>query len=75
MLGVKAVVPNGDLSSRRCATRSCSVGAGDNVVRLLPPLIVTDEVDDPRGGSSASAPALRRRKGGRVNWPVRRTDE
>jgi acetylornithine/succinyldiaminopimelate/putrescine aminotransferase len=36
--------PNTNVAAWRCARRSCSaVPAGDNVVRLLPPLIVTDD--------------------------------
>jgi acetylornithine/N-succinyldiaminopimelate aminotransferase len=42
MLGLKCRIPNGDLVN---ALRDChmlTVGAGDNVVRLLPPLIIDE---------------------------------
>jgi acetylornithine/N-succinyldiaminopimelate aminotransferase len=43
MLGLKAGVPNGDLVAAIRAERLLAVPAGDNVVRLLPPLVVTAE--------------------------------
>jgi acetylornithine/N-succinyldiaminopimelate aminotransferase len=42
LLGLKAVVPNGELSDAARKEKLLTVGAGDNVVRLVPPLIVTD---------------------------------
>jgi acetylornithine/N-succinyldiaminopimelate aminotransferase len=42
LVGVKAVVPSGDLVSALRAEKLLTVGAGDNVVRFLPPLIVTE---------------------------------
>ncbi len=44
MFGVKTRVPNGDLAAAARAEGLLTVLAGDNVVRLLPPLIV-DESD------------------------------
>ena len=42
-----AVVPSGELVDELRAQKMITVAAGDNVVRLLPPLIVTDaEIDD-----------------------------
>ena len=41
MLGLKAVVPSGDLVNALRDQKLLTVGAGDNVVRFLPPLIVT----------------------------------
>jgi acetylornithine/N-succinyldiaminopimelate aminotransferase len=41
LVGVKAVVPSGDLVSALRDEKLLTVGAGDNVVRFLPPLIVT----------------------------------
>jgi acetylornithine/N-succinyldiaminopimelate aminotransferase len=38
---VKAVVPSGDLVAALRDERLLTVGAGDNVVRFLPPLIVS----------------------------------
>src|ERR1700757_1251167 len=46
LIGVKAVVPSGDLVPALRAQRLLTVGAGDNVVRFLAPLIVTEaEID------------------------------
>ena len=46
LIGVKAVVPSGDLVAALRDERLLTVGAGDNVVRLLAPLIVTEaEID------------------------------
>ncbi len=42
LIGLKAVVPSGDLVNALRDERLLTVGAGDNVVRLLPPLIVTE---------------------------------
>jgi acetylornithine/N-succinyldiaminopimelate aminotransferase len=47
MLGVKCRVPNGDVAAAAREEGLLLVPAGDNVVRLLPPLTVGDsEVDD-----------------------------
>ena len=47
LLGLKAVVPAGDLISALRAEKLLTVAAGDNVVRFLPPLIVTEsELDE-----------------------------
>jgi acetylornithine/N-succinyldiaminopimelate aminotransferase len=46
MLGLKCRVPNQSLVKALAAERMLTVQAGDNVVRLLPPLIVgADEID------------------------------
>ena len=42
LLGLRAVVPNGELVDALRAEKLLTVAAGDNVVRLLPPLIVTE---------------------------------
>jgi acetylornithine/N-succinyldiaminopimelate aminotransferase len=42
LIGVKAVVPSTDLVTALRAQKLLTVGAGDNVVRFLPPLIVTE---------------------------------
>jgi len=41
LIGLKAVVPSGDLVNALREHKLLAVGAGDNVVRLLPPLIVS----------------------------------
>jgi acetylornithine/N-succinyldiaminopimelate aminotransferase len=47
LIGVKAVVPSGDLVTALRDERLLTVGAGENVVRFLPPLIVTEaEIDE-----------------------------
>ena len=54
--------PSGDLVDALRDEKLLTVGAGDNVVRLLPPLIVTEaEIERSRdSGSSAPAPRCRR---------------
>ena len=42
LIGLKAVVPSGDLVSALRDEKLLTVGAGENVVRLLPPLIVSE---------------------------------
>jgi acetylornithine/N-succinyldiaminopimelate aminotransferase len=42
MLGLKCRIPNTDLQSKLLANGLLTVGAGDNVVRLLPPLIIRE---------------------------------
>jgi acetylornithine/N-succinyldiaminopimelate aminotransferase len=47
MLGVKCRVPNTDVVAAARAQGLLVVGAGDNVIRLLPALVIGDaEVDD-----------------------------
>jgi acetylornithine/N-succinyldiaminopimelate aminotransferase len=43
LIGLKAVVPNGDLVTELRAEKLLTVAAGDNVVRLLPPLIIGEQ--------------------------------
>ena len=46
MIGLKCRVPYGDVVSQLFANGLLAVGAGDNTVRLIPPLIINDgEVD------------------------------
>ena len=42
LIGLKCVVPNTELGDACRAEKLLSVGAGDNVLRLVPPLIVTE---------------------------------
>jgi acetylornithine/N-succinyldiaminopimelate aminotransferase len=47
LIGIKAVVPSGDLVNALRDQKLLTVGAGDNVVRFLPPLIVSEaEVEE-----------------------------
>ena len=47
LVGVKAVVPSGDLVNALRGEKLLTVSAGDNVVRFLAPLIVTEaEIDE-----------------------------
>ncbi len=43
LIGLRAVVPAADLVAATRAERMLTVGAGDNVVRLLPPLIISEQ--------------------------------
>jgi len=43
ILGLKSKVPNAELQDAFTAEGLLSVAAGDNVVRLVPPLVITDE--------------------------------
>ena len=43
IVGLKARVPNGELQAAFAAEGLLTVAAGDNVVRLVPPLVATDE--------------------------------
>ncbi|TCQ82204.1 acetylornithine aminotransferase [Ochrobactrum sp. BH3] len=43
LMGIKCVVPNGTLIQALRDEHFLSVGAGDNVIRLLPPLVTTPE--------------------------------
>jgi acetylornithine/N-succinyldiaminopimelate aminotransferase len=43
LIGLRAVIPSGELVDALRAERMLAVAAGDNVVRLLPPLIVSEE--------------------------------
>jgi acetylornithine/N-succinyldiaminopimelate aminotransferase len=43
LVGLRAVVPNAELVDELRAEKMITVAAGDNVVRLLPPLIVSED--------------------------------
>ena len=43
LIGLRMVTPNTQMIDALRAEKLLAVGAGDNVVRLLPPLIVSDE--------------------------------
>ena len=43
MMGIKCKTPNTELQSAAHEERLLTLTAGDNIVRLLPPLIVSDE--------------------------------
>jgi len=42
LLGLRTNVPNGDLVDALRAEHVLAVAAGDNVVRLLPPLVISE---------------------------------
>lgn len=47
MLGLKAHIPNTELQAKLLANGLLTIGAGDNVLRLVPPLIIREaEVDE-----------------------------
>ena len=59
MLGMKCKVPNQDLLQSLAAEHMLTVQAGDNVVRLLPPLIVGEaEIDEACAKIEAACVAL-----------------
>jgi acetylornithine/N-succinyldiaminopimelate aminotransferase len=59
LLGLKAKVPQNDLIEALRARGLLTVGAGDNVVRFVPPLIVTDaEIDEALGLLDAACLSL-----------------
>ncbi|KWV58729.1 acetylornithine aminotransferase [Bradyrhizobium macuxiense] len=59
LIGVKAVVPSGDLVAALREQKLLTVGAGDNVVRFLAPLIVTEgEIDLAVGSLERACAAL-----------------
>ncbi len=64
LVGLKLRVPNTDMVAALRARHVLAVGAGDNVVRLLPPLIVGDaelaEADAALRGACAELTAARR---------------
>jgi acetylornithine/N-succinyldiaminopimelate aminotransferase len=59
MLGLKARVPVKDLIDALIGQKLLAIGAGDNVARIMPPLIVTDsEIDEGIGRIEAACRAL-----------------
>ncbi len=65
MQGLKCVVPNGEVQAAFTAEGLLSVAAGDNVLRLVPPLVVTDAdiadaLDMMRRGARRVRPSLAR---------------
>ena len=63
MLGLKCKVPNQALLQSLAAERMLTVQAGDNVVRLLPPLIVGEaEIDEACAKIEAACVALEDRR-------------
>ncbi len=62
MLGVKCRLPNGDVAAAARAEGLLLVPAGDNVVRLLPPLIISEaDVDEAMERLDAALSGLTRR--------------
>jgi acetylornithine/N-succinyldiaminopimelate aminotransferase len=59
LIGLKAVVPSGDLVTALREQKLLTVGAGENVVRFLPPLIVTEaEIEESVGRLERACVAL-----------------
>ena len=64
MIGLECVVPNMDVVAALRDEKLLSVGAGDNTLRLLPPLNVTrDEIDVALGSIERACAGLRIGKG------------
>lgn len=66
MLGLKTIIPNTELVAALRAANMLTVGAGDNVVRLIPPLNITDEDIDAamRALETACAELAHKNEGG-----------
>ncbi|RAX39639.1 aspartate aminotransferase family protein [Rhizobium tropici] len=64
MLGIKAAIPQGELLQAIRAEHLLGVPAGDNVIRLLPPLVVTAE--EAREGLARLERAAERARAARV---------
>lgn len=59
LLGLKCAVPNGDAQNAALKAGLLTVAAGDNVLRLIPPLIITrDECDAALGLLAQTAQSL-----------------
>lgn len=59
MLGLKCAAPNGEVNAALRERKLLAVPAGDNVIRLLPPLTVTDaEIQDGLARIRAAAASL-----------------
>jgi acetylornithine/N-succinyldiaminopimelate aminotransferase len=59
LIGLKCQIPNGDLIDACRTEKLLAVGAGDNVARLVPPLIVTEaEVADAIGRLDRACAAI-----------------
>ena len=64
MIGLECVVPNMDVVNALRDEKLLSVGAGDNTLRLLPPLnVARDEIDVALGAIEKTCAALRDKKG------------
>jgi acetylornithine/N-succinyldiaminopimelate aminotransferase len=71
LIGLKCVVPNGDLIDAMRAEKLLSVAAGDNVARLVPPLIVSEaEVADAIARLDRACAAIERKQGTRTHGAV-----
>jgi acetylornithine/N-succinyldiaminopimelate aminotransferase len=65
MLGLKCHVPCGEVQEAFAAEGLLSITAGDNTLRLVPPLVITDEdiatgMDMMRRGARRCRPSLAR---------------
>ena len=67
LLGMRAVVPNNELVDALRAEKLLTIAAGENVVRLLPPLIVSEvEIVEALARIDRACAALSRAHAGRV---------
>jgi acetylornithine/N-succinyldiaminopimelate aminotransferase len=63
LVGLKCEVPNGDLADACRAEKLLTVAAGDNVMRLVPPLIVSDtEIADAVARLDRACAAIERKQ-------------
>jgi acetylornithine/N-succinyldiaminopimelate aminotransferase len=62
LIGLKCKVPSGKLNEALLAEHMLGIGAGDNVIRLLPPLIVSEaEIAEACDKINSACAALRKR--------------
>jgi acetylornithine/N-succinyldiaminopimelate aminotransferase len=62
LIGLKCKVPSGKLNEALLAQHMLGIGAGDNVIRLLPPLIVSEaEIAEACDKINSACAALRKR--------------
>jgi acetylornithine/N-succinyldiaminopimelate aminotransferase len=73
LLGLRAVIPAGELVNAMRAEKMLTVAAGDNVVRLLPPLIIGEE--EVAEGVARLERACAKLSGGDPNAPQRASEE
>jgi acetylornithine/N-succinyldiaminopimelate aminotransferase len=66
MMGIKCKTPNADFQATALEHKLLTIAAGDNVIRLLPPLVVTDEdIAEAVNKLDATCRALEARKAAR----------
>jgi acetylornithine/N-succinyldiaminopimelate aminotransferase len=71
LIGLKCRIPNGDLIDALRAEKLLSVAAGDNVARLVPPLIVSEaDVAEAMARLDRACVAIEQKQGARTQGAV-----